>query len=195
VPVLTNPKHEKFCLNLNKGMKPTQAYVKAGYSKTGADQSASRLLRNPLICSRVAELREIISSQVVKLEIADRNHRVRALQDRWDKLQQVIAERASDPATAAGPGGKTGLLCRTLKSVGSGKDAQLIDEWTVDTGLLREIRAHEQQAAQELGQWSADAGAQSQGAQVLQLIVIQAGQQVPLESAGALDISALVRQV
>ena len=39
------------------------------------------------------------------------------------------------------------------KGVGTGKDFKLIPEYPVDVALLREMRAHEQQAAQELGQW------------------------------------------
>jgi hypothetical protein len=51
-------------------------------------------------------------------------------------------------------GGTTGLLVRTVKSVGKGNDAELIDLYEVDTGLLREIREFSKQAAQELGQWT-----------------------------------------
>jgi hypothetical protein len=29
-----------------------------------------------------------------------------------------------------------------------------VEEYQVDTGLLKELREHEKQAAQELGQWS-----------------------------------------
>lgn len=51
------------------------------------------------------------------------------------------------------PGGNTGLLVRTTKGIGSGDTFQIVDEYAVDTGLLRELREHEKQAAQELGQW------------------------------------------
>ena len=50
------------------------------------------------------------------------------------------------PDFAKVPGGTTGLLCRDLRC----KDAQV---YKVDTGLFAELRAHEQQAAQELSQW------------------------------------------
>jgi hypothetical protein len=46
-------------------------------------------------------------------------------------------------------GGKTGLLCRDVK----GKDASQ-EIFKVDIGLLAELRQHEKQAAQELGQWN-----------------------------------------
>jgi hypothetical protein len=41
-----------------------------------------------------------------------------------------------------------------LKSVGGGEYAQMVDEYEVDAGLLKELRAHEEQAARELGQWT-----------------------------------------
>jgi hypothetical protein len=51
------------------------------------------------------------------------------------------------------PGGRTGLLVRQIKAVGAGVNRKLVPEYVVDTGLLREIRATAQQAAEELGQW------------------------------------------
>src|ERR1017187_5622963 len=47
------------------------------------------------------------------------------------------------------PGGTTGLLVKDYK----GKDADTL-VYKVDTGLLAELRNHEKQAAEELGQWS-----------------------------------------
>jgi hypothetical protein len=47
------------------------------------------------------------------------------------------------------PGGTTGLLVKDYK----GKDADQ-PVYKVDTRLLAELRAHEKQAAEELGQWS-----------------------------------------
>ena len=61
-------------------------------------------------------------------------------------MRRVIEQRAASPDFAKVPGGTTGLLCRDLKC----KDTPV---YKVDTGLLAELRAHEQQAAQELSQW------------------------------------------
>jgi hypothetical protein len=36
----------------------------------------------------------------------------------------------------------------------------VVEEYEVDTGLLKELREHEKQAAQELGQWSDKARAE-----------------------------------
>ena len=43
MPLLTNSKHEQFAQLVAKGASATKAYVSAGYSKAGADASASRL--------------------------------------------------------------------------------------------------------------------------------------------------------
>jgi hypothetical protein len=52
------------------------------------------------------------------------------------------------------PGADTGLLMRTWKQIGSGDSAVIVEEYQVDTGLLKALLDHEKQAAQELGQWS-----------------------------------------
>ena len=52
----------------------------------------------------------------------------------------------ASPDFAKVPGGPTGLLFRDLRC----KDTPV---YKLDTGLLAELRAHEQQAAQELSQW------------------------------------------
>ena len=53
----------------------------------------------------------------------------------------------------AGAGHETGLLVRTYKLLGRGEDAQLVEEYKVDDGLLRELRELEKHSATELGQW------------------------------------------
>jgi len=58
VSVLENTRHEAFAQNLAKGMSQTQAYIEAGYTKAGADRSASRLLGNAEVAARVNELKE-----------------------------------------------------------------------------------------------------------------------------------------
>lgn len=84
--------------------------------------------------------------------IANRKNRVDALNERWRLMRQVIEERAASRDEEA-PGAGTGLLVRQIKSIGFGENNQTVEEYTVDTGLLKELRAHEEQAAKELGQW------------------------------------------
>jgi hypothetical protein len=104
------------------------------------------LLRSDKIRTRVAQIQAELSAGTVALEISSRNARVRALQDRWDRMRQLIEQRAASPDFAKVPGGTTGLLCRDLRC----KDTPV---YKLDTGLLAELRAHEQQAALELSQW------------------------------------------
>lgn len=130
-----------------------------------------RWKQEPEFAARVEEHRKAWREHVRNHGIADREARVRALNERWGLLQQVIQERALDEGMAGIPGGKSGLLVRQVKLVkvlaealpgiiGSDgvlsptKLTQEVAEYAVDTGLLAELRAHEKQAAQELGQWS-----------------------------------------
>jgi hypothetical protein len=70
------------------------------------------------------------------------------------RLRDVVVERAKSEEFQCAPGGKTGLLVRGLKMIGSGPNAYEVEEFEVDTGLLKEFREHMKQASIELGQWS-----------------------------------------
>jgi hypothetical protein len=93
------------------------------------------------------ELQNAVSEGFIQAAITDRNARVNALQDRWDRLKRLMDSRGRMMADVDG-GGETGLLCRDFK----GKDANQ-EIYRVDTGMLAEMRHIERQAAEELGQW------------------------------------------
>lgn len=109
--------------------------------------------RIPEFAARVDQITEENRAETRRIGIADKERRLSALNDRWNRMKLVIEERANDPDHMKAPGGSTGLLVRTLKKIGSGEDAELIEEFAVDTGLLRELREVEKQSAIELGQW------------------------------------------
>ncbi len=153
MPVLLNNHHERFAQLVATGVKAAEAYVRAGYSKKGAKQSASRLLAHADLQLRVAELKNAVAEQVVALAITDRNARLSALQERSNLLWQVIKERAADPCNQSAAGGKTGLLVRQRKMLGGGEFAVEIEEFAIDIAPLRELRDIERQAAIETGQW------------------------------------------
>jgi hypothetical protein len=113
----------------------------------------ARWKRDPAFAARVDEHLEAFRQVVRRRGIAVVERRVSALQDRWLRMQRVIAERAEEMDGEIAGGG-TGLLVRQYKSIGSGENARLEREYHVDTGLLKELREHEKQAAQELGQWT-----------------------------------------
>lgn len=113
----------------------------------------ARWLEEPNFRVKVEIKRKAIAQRVLDRGVAVKVNRIRCANDRWDAMHRVIAARAIAPENAAAPGGTTGLLCHTLKGIGSGNAAQVVDEWEVDTGLLAEIRSHEEQVSKELGQW------------------------------------------
>jgi cell pole-organizing protein PopZ len=154
MPLLENPRHEQFAQRVAAGATAVAAYVAAGYSESGAAQSAARLLKNAQVRARVQEIHAAISERLTDCSIRQVDARVRALQDRWDKMNRIIAARSADPDIRKAPGGETGLLVRTLKQLGRGETAEIVEEFELDTGLLKELREHEKQAAQELGQWT-----------------------------------------
>lgn len=63
---LKNAKRERFCQEYVKDLNATQAYIRAGYSKGGAGQSAGALLKNTEIQARITEIQAKVST---KLEI------------------------------------------------------------------------------------------------------------------------------
>ena len=63
---LDNDRHERFCQEYVVDLNGTQAYIRAGYSERGAEASASKLLANPKVKARIAELQAKVAS---KLEI------------------------------------------------------------------------------------------------------------------------------
>jgi hypothetical protein len=117
-------------------------------------QTLANWKRETAFQERVQEHLEAAREAIKAEGIASRINRVNALNDRWDRMRTVIAERAEDNAMQGVPGGKTGLLVHQTKAIGTGQNQTIIDEYAVDTGLLKELRAHEEQAAKELGQWT-----------------------------------------
>lgn len=106
----------------------------------------------PAFNDRVAKLRAEFAEVARKHAIFTVEGRVKEYADRHARLKSVIEQRAERGGDAAGA--DTGLLVRTYKSIGTGENAYAQEEWAVDTGMLREMRELEKQAAQDLGQWA-----------------------------------------
>jgi hypothetical protein len=102
---------------------------------------------------RVKELTAIYGERVLKYGLARRERRLAVLSEMHEKILTLIDARAKDPEMGAIPGGLTGLLVKTNKFSRVGKALQAYEEFKADVGLLRELRAIEEQAARELGQW------------------------------------------
>ena len=108
---------------------------------------------HPEFTARVAEILAAYTAAVLARGIARQERRIDAANDRHARMQRVIEARAGDPTMADVPGGTEGLLVRQYRTVGRGDDAEVVEQYAIDTGLLREMRAHEEQVAKELGQW------------------------------------------
>ena len=104
-----------------------------------------------------------INESLRRRAISHVERRVESLNSRWLKLHKVIESRAVDPAMKDAAGGETGLLVRTERAIGSGELIRFVDEFSVDVGLLKELREIEKQAAIELKQWTEKADITSGG--------------------------------
>ncbi len=102
--ILAHTKHEQFAQSVAKGMSATAAYISAGYSKSGAAASASRLLTNGNISARIKELKTAAAEIVVKVEIRKRSGRVQVLQNNLNRLRSLIDARALEYSNPSGWG-------------------------------------------------------------------------------------------
>lgn len=101
---------------------------------------------------RITEHTAALQAASLRHAVAKRHKRLATLDRLHTKALGVIESRADDMAGEA-PGAETGLLVKSYKQIGQGPGAQMVTEYAVDTALMREIRAIEEQAAKELGQW------------------------------------------
>ena len=118
--------------------------------------------------AKVEEHRAGWREEFKDMGIADRRNRVEFANERHRLLQQVIKERAADPLLVGVPGGSTGLIVpepmlvkvyetredddTTLRAIP--KLSEMAYKYSLDTGLLKEMRELEKQIAQDLGQWT-----------------------------------------
>ena len=147
----TSQKHEAALLLAENDLSDREIATKVGISRT----SLHKWKQDPEFAAQVGDHIGQIQAAMLRHAIAKKHKRLKVLDELHDKLRQVIDERAADYAETrdAPAGGGTGLIVRQLKQIGSGRDAQVVEEFGVDTGTVREIRALHEQAAKELGQW------------------------------------------
>jgi transposase-like protein len=117
------------------------------------DRQLRRWKKHPVFAELVADIAEKLAAEIRGKGLVELSNRVDALNTRWSRLHSVIDQRAKDKTMTA-PGADTGLLVRTYKQFGTAKRPKVVEEYEVDTGLLKALLDHEKQAAQELGQWS-----------------------------------------
>ncbi len=108
----------------------------------------TRLRHKDVVAPIVAAAEKAVADYL----IAQKLERLAAKNDRWLRARKLIDVRAGDDRYAGEPGWDTGLMVHKLKALGSGDGMVIVDEFAVDTGLLAEMRALEDSAADELGQ-------------------------------------------
>lgn len=99
MPVLSNPRHEKFAQALAKGSSASEAYERAGYLPKR--QNAARLMSNDDVRIRVAELQAKGASKAVV-----------TLQTLLDEAEEarVLAMRINQPSAAVSAIKEKGVL-------------------------------------------------------------------------------------
>lgn len=125
--------------------------------------------RDPDFAAAVTALRARMLERCALNGLAVKEARVARHQDRLERIQQVVEERAAagtsaraaeaagvefDALLASAPGGSSGLVVHRQRVIGSGPKAEVVDEFEVDAGLLRAEAELSRQLATELGQWT-----------------------------------------
>ena len=94
MPVLKNPRHERFAQGVAKGMSQHEAYEYAGFSNPGGDRSnAGKLARKPQVAERIEEM---LAKQAKRIGVT-----VDALVAELDGMLQ-LAKRVKHPAAGVG---------------------------------------------------------------------------------------------
>lgn len=107
----------------------------------------------PIFAELVAESRTAMAEAVRKQGIAAKQNRIDSYVSDFILTAQIMAERAEDSDISEGPGGKTGLVVRTIKGLGSGDNFTTVAEFAFDAALLTARQTLRRQIAEELGEW------------------------------------------
>lgn len=162
MPALPNQKYELFARAVANGQSNTSAYKSAGYSQGAtAAAGASRLMKRPEILARIEEYRTDINAKLEATDIANKDWRMRELDELARSIRITRQERARDPMLSRVAGGKTGFQVGRVRFIDVPKDPakpeagmqkKMIFEGETDLGLMAEYRAILLQAAREMGQ-------------------------------------------
>ena len=158
---LPNKRHEAFANLVAAGMVPTKAYVAAGYkdgSYGAIASSTTHLMKSPKVVARIAYLKPALCQRAVELvsvgvdrSVLEKAGRLEALLERRARVYQVLAERAAYHEHQDVPGGKTGLVVTSYKSMGKNGTLKTHE---IDIATLELLANMEKQIAVERGQWT-----------------------------------------
>ncbi len=156
---LINPNHERFAQGVAAGLAPADICRELGYTPKSIKFQVSRMRNNPKVLLRIQQIQErsremaavVLSRQAVgglselaAVKIRTREYRLSLLDDKVDRLETLIRERAAAAACADAkdePGIGTGLLMKRGES------------YLLDRNVLSEMREYLKHAAIELGEW------------------------------------------
>lgn len=86
MPVLSNPKHERFAQELAKGKSQAEAYSTAGYAPS--EPNASRLTSNDKVQARVAEILDRAATRA-EITVASITERLLAIAERGETSKEA----------------------------------------------------------------------------------------------------------
>lgn len=140
---------------------------------------------HPDFAGRVEQIRRQAQAIMERVAIGQRANRLKRINRDWERMQAVIDARAKHYQARAAreqkersegkknidpvaPGAETGVMTSRYRTV-----AQCaVEEFEVDTGLLAELRNHEEHAARELGQLEGPEAGESDGAYTMEELVV-----------------------
>lgn len=108
--------------------------------------------QHPDFQARIKEHIAELEASILRYAIAKKRNRVARQNADWERLERIREERANNPEMGGVSGDDTGLLIRQYKVIGTGHNAQTIEEIVVDTGLVKARSELEKHTAGELDQ-------------------------------------------
>ena len=117
-------------------------------------RTLTRWRGDPAFRARVQAIKDRYAEELAGRGIADRQNRLDALNRDFQATETLLAERGAAEELRQAPGGRTGFVVRTLKVIGSGESAEVVEEFSFDRALLEARLAIGKQAAVETGQWT-----------------------------------------
>ncbi len=112
----------------------------------------------------IETVRRVAAAGAVDHAIAKLEYRIVDAERRRRLMLDVIAARARAGETELE---KTGIVVKTLKRLGFGKDAVIVKEYKVDVALLTEWRENDRHVAEQMHQLGKDADAGTDPGEVL----------------------------
>lgn len=146
----TKVKHDALQLLAEDELTDEEISVKVGIRR----QTLWQWKKRPEFADALKDAVAAMGEATQRYAVARKLRRLKHYDERHRRLLAIIEERAQATDMQAAPGGSSGLLARSLKMIGSGPSAQMVEEFEVDAALLKELRELEKQVAIEAGQWT-----------------------------------------